>query len=748
MRKLILGLSLYLFLNQVKAQSNELNLIPYPQKVTIENGMFELSNATKITVGRDVKKTTELTEFINYLHNAIHKSSGKTTTEIEFVKNDNIAEEGYHLDISTHKIIVSYCHEAGLFYAKNTLSQLIGNHTKIPNLHMEDAPAYAWRGFMLDVSRHFFTIDYLKKTIDRMSFFKANKLHLHLTDDQGWRIEIKKYPLLTKVGAWRSLNNQDSACLVKAKENPDFEIDKRFIKTIDGKQVYGGFYTQAELKDLVKYAAKKHIEIIPEIDMPGHFNAAIRAYPQLTAEVASGWGKTFTVPISPCKENVYTFLQDVLKEVFEIFPSKYIHIGADEVEKTTWKNSDSCLTLMKEDNLTSVEKLQSYFVHRMQRFVEAQGRKLITWDDALEGGLNKDVTIMYWRNWVKNAPREAIHNGNDLIMSPNEPLYFDYQPNKNSINAIYNLKTFPFDTSNLVQFKGGQANLWTEMVPSERRADYLIYPRYLALAEKLWTNDTLDYKSFNHRLNAYYPILDSMQIAYRLPDLSGFADEMVFVGKTNFSINVPEKSNLKLHYTLDNSIPSLQSPILTHLNMEKDTTLKVAAFNSIGNRGDIYKIHFTKKKNYSPAITSENELVQGLRCDYKKGGFRGTKWIKKEIDSSFLISNTFVPKSIDAPSFATEYKGFIKVPTTDIYSFYLTCDDGGILKIDDQMIVDNDGNHSSLEKSGQAALAKGLHPFLLQFIEGGGGFTLDLKYSVNGTPLQSVPDAWFYTSKN
>ncbi|WP_447641808.1 MULTISPECIES: family 20 glycosylhydrolase [Chitinophagaceae] len=742
-------LATFLLGNTVKAQqqNTELPLIPYPQEVHIGEGIFTLSKNDLFHCKNYFSNADE--SFLQSLKNKFDiKNTSKKSKVLTYYSDASLPQEAYDLQVFKDSIVVRANSKAGIFYANQTLEQLLyfygaNGQLSLPTLHIQDQPKYAWRGFMLDVARHFFTMDYLKKTIDRMSFYKANKLHLHLTDDQGWRVEIKQYPLLTKIGAWRSFNNHDSLCMENAKENPDFVIDPRMIKTEkNGSKIYGGYYTQAQLKELVAYAAKKNIEIIPEIDMPGHFNAAIRAYPFLTGTSKAGWGKDFSVPINPCQENVYAFTQNVLKEIFALFPSRYIHLGADEVEKTTWSNNDACKQLMTDSNIHSVDHLQSYFVHRMQKFVEANGKKLITWDDALEGGLNSQVTVMYWRTWVKKAPAEALLNGNPLIMSPGEPLYFDAYPDKNSVFNVYHKKITTDNIDRPSQLLGGQANLWTEKIPSEARADYLVYPRYLALMENLWTNKQSQYNSFLSRLDKHYELLDKMGVQYRLPDLNGFLQENVFIDTTSLQVRISEKDRLYIHYTLDGNLPTTQSPTLPErLVINKNETVKIAAFTSSGHRGDIYTIHY-KKVKYQSGIVPDTILHQGLKAQYYKGFFKSTNKIKSIADSSFTTSTVTVPSSINAPSFGLDYSGYIDIPTTGIYSFYLTCDDGGILKIGNELIVDNDGLHSAQEKSGQAALSKGLHPILLRFIEGGGGFTLKLQYSFNGSEPQDIPETW------
>jgi len=455
------------------------------------------------------------------------------------------SNESYKLGINSDKVIISAKSGQGVFYAIQTLRQIMPSNSHssllLPNLKIEDSPAFVWRGMHLDVSRHFFNMDYLKKHIDRLAYYKFNKFHIHLTDDQGWRLEIKQYPKLTSEGAWRTLNNKhDSICIERSKDNPNFEIDPRFIHEKDGKKVYGGYYTQEEIKELIRYAQQRHVEIIPEVDMPGHMMAAIRAYPFLV-DGEAGWGELFSTPICPCAEEVYTFTKNILSEIIDLFPSKYIHIGADEVDKETWENSELCKEFMKKHNLEDVSKLQSYFVHEMQDFVESKGKKIIAWDEILQGGTNPDVTVMYWRGWVKDAPLKAVNNGNEVIMTPTNPLYFDYVNSNTSTYNVYNMDVIypeiPADKRHLIQ--GAQANLWAEYIPTEQQAEFQMYPRMIALAERVWTNNTDHYDDFYARLLQHYPRLDAMGINYRLPDIEGFALENVYVGSTRFMPKSP-----------------------------------------------------------------------------------------------------------------------------------------------------------------------------------------------------------------
>ncbi len=740
-----------------KAQdASKFPLIPYPTNLTAGGGVIV------ITAKSSISGSPRFKQEINELARLFEKGLGKkmlTTgnsalATIDVRERADIAEnEGYKLNITAKHIQIFAKSGAGVFHAIETIRQLLPVSVEkgisspklvLPVLSIEDHPAYEWRGMHLDVSRHFFSISYLKKFIDRMALYKMNKLHLHLTDDQGWRIQIKKYPKLTEEGAWRTFNNQDSACMKRSKDNPDFEIDKEHIIQRNGKTLYGGFYTQAEMKGVVAYAAAKHIDIIPEIDMPGHMMAAINSYPFLTCNGENKWGTLFTKPICPCNETTFEFAQNVFTEIMDIFPSKYIHIGGDEVDRTDWGKSDACKTLMEKEGIKDLAALQSYFINRMERFFNAKGRKMIGWDEIIEGGISPTAIVMYWRGWVPNAPVEAVKNGNTVIMTPGEPLYFDNQPDQYAVDRVYHFNPIPkiLNAQEAKSIIGAQANIWTEQIPSERRADYMSMPRMTALAEMLWTNDAGRYDSYLKRLVKQYGRMDAMGINYRLPDLPDLLNEYIFTDEGKLTITSP-LPGLTIRYTTDGSVPTTASRVLpSPLKISKSQLVKVAAFTPAGTRGDVYKLNYTKQQMLGAVKIAPPK--PGLACTYYKAYFKETALMKDaKVDSTFTTDKIEVPATVKAPSFGITYQGYIDVPTDGIYSFYLTCDDGGVLKIGPGVVVNNDGNHSAQERSGQVALKMGAHPFHLDFIEGGGGFKLGLKYSFNGSAPQDVPAGWF-----
>ncbi|HEK22340.1 MULTISPECIES: family 20 glycosylhydrolase [unclassified Mucilaginibacter] len=750
---LVIGLGCVLT-NRSAAQNNSYDIIPYPSALTAGQGVFTITDATKIDVpaGKFANEVVQLNELIQRGLGTKLKL-GKGAKTIKLILDASLVAEGYKLTITPGNVAISAATPAGMFRAVETIRQLLPvslenktGHLKaltLPALNITDQPEYAWRGMHLDVSRHFFSISYLHKFIDLMALYKMNKFHLHLTDDQGWRVEIKKYPLLTQQGAWRTFNNQDSACMKKAKDNPDFEIDKSHIIQKDGKTLYGGYYTQEQLKELVAYAATKHIEIIPEIDMPGHMMAAITAYPYLTCNGENKFGELFSKPICPCNESTYQFAQNVFDEIMQIFPSQYIHIGGDEVDRTDWAKSAECKAMMEREGIKDLAGLHSYFINRMEKYFNSKGKKLIGWDEVIEGGISPTATIMYWRTWVPDAPVKAAKNGNKVIMTPGEPLYFDNPADQYSLYKVYHFNPIPakLNKEEAKTIIGAQANIWTEMIPSERRADYMMMPRMTALAERLWNGNADNYDSYLKRLTGQYKRLDALNVHYRLPDIPNIVNENVFTDKAVLTITKP-LADMTIRYTTDGSLPQNTSNVLpTSLTINKPVNIKLAAFTPNGSRGDIYTINY-RQQSLAAAVSAQT--TTGLKCDYYKAFFKQTSMIEaKKPDSSFIANNIIVPASVNAPSFALIYKGYIDVPQTGIYTFYLTCDDGGILKIADRMVVDNDGLHSAQERNGQVALAKGLQPFLLKFIEGGGGFALKLKYSFNGSAPAEVPSSWF-----
>nr|WP_084406914.1 family 20 glycosylhydrolase [Pedobacter panaciterrae] len=734
-------------------------IIPQPVKLIPAAGNFQWTTATKLLLAENSESLAPALNELKATFAQVKQGKAAANT-ITLGLDPSIANEGYTLSVEKNAIVIKAASVQGAFWAVASLKQLMGTvvfrHKQvlqksllsaitIPCVKIEDAPRFSWRGIHLDVSRHFFDLSYLRKMIDRMSYYKFNKFHLHLTDDQGWRIEIKKYPELTSKGAWREMNGQDSSCIALSKTNPDYAIPEKHFKMIDGKKMYGGFYTQEEMRGLIAYADSRGIEIIPEIDMPGHMMAATNLMPWLTSHGKGGQAKDFSEPLCPCKETTFEFAENVFTEIAALFPSKYIHLGADEVEKTSWKNVPECEALMKKEGLKSVDELQSYFVRRMERFFNSKGKKLIGWDEILDGGVSPTATMMYWRTWVPTAPKHAAEKGNDVIMTPGEFCYFDAQQDGGTLKKVYSFDPYKFNiTENEKKFIiGVQANIWTEYIPSERRLEYMVFPRMLAMAEVAWYNGGVDWNNFELRVQKHFSLLDAMNINYRLPDLDGFTTQSVFVDKGTLHINKP-LAGLTIRYTTDGTLPTTQSKIFSKdLTVTKPVEFKVAGFRPNGNRGDVYTINYEHQDYMKPVQLSSP--AKGLKFSYYPKFYKTVNAIdEKDLASESITAAIEIPVAKTAESFATRHKGYFYAEETGIYSFALRSDDGSVLKLGDKVFIDSDGMHTSIEKSAQIALEKGYHPFELMFLEGGGGYMLKLQYKTPSGKLKDVDASVFF----
>lgn len=436
----------------------------------------------------------------------------------------NTYADAYTLNITEKEITITG-NNAGVFYGLQSLLQLLpasANQTltkgtktfSLPCCQVEDYPRFAWRGMHLDVSRHFFPKEFIKKYIDYLALYKMNVFHWHLTDDQGWRIEIKKYPKLTSVGGYRK------GTLVGHYTNKPPQYDS--VR-------YGGYYTQADAREIVEYARKRHITVVPEIEMPGHASAAVTAYPELACtpgpfEVIKNWG-VFQDVFCP-EEGTFQFLQNVLAEVIAIFPSKYIHIGGDECPKDRWKQSDFCQALIKKHGLKDEHELQSYFIQRIEKFVNAKGRQIIGWDEILEGGLAPNAAVMSWRG--DKGGIEAAKQHHPVVMSPTTNVYFDYYQSQKPdeplaiggflpLDSVYHYEPIPkaLAADEQQYIIGAQANLWTEYIQTSDKVEYMLLPRLCALAEVVWTQPAQkNYDNFVGRLKQHTKLLDAMKVNY------------------------------------------------------------------------------------------------------------------------------------------------------------------------------------------------------------------------------------------
>lgn len=500
------------FFGFVNAQ--QLNLIPYPKKAELKDGFFD----SKQTIFADENNITHFSFFKNILEkHGIYVETTRNKSKLTFAFEllpPGFPEDYYELEINSKSIHIKSYSERGRFYGFQTFIQLIqtSKDGKIPNLKIEDSPTFDYRGIHLDVVRHFFTVEEVKKYLDYLAMYKYNKFHWHLTDDQGWRIEIKKYPKLTEIGAWRNGS----------------QIGPYADMKFDDKK-YGGFYTQEQIKEVVEYARKLHIDVIPEIEMPGHSVAAIAAYPELSCmkgnfEVGKKWGVEENI-LCPT-EFTFEFLENVLDEVIALFPYEYIHIGGDEAPKKAWKESEFCQNLIKKLNLKDEHELQSYFITRIEKYLNSKGKKIIGWDEILQGGLAPNATVMSWSGIEGGI--HAAKSGHKAIMTPSSSNYFDhYQGNPETeplafggdtrLEKVYRYHPIPKElNSEEAKFIWGtQGNLWTEYITDFKGVEYMIFPRIMALSEVSWgTAKPEEYDNFKKRVTEHFKILDKNNIRY------------------------------------------------------------------------------------------------------------------------------------------------------------------------------------------------------------------------------------------
>jgi hexosaminidase len=507
-------------------------IIPLPLSVDLTEGNLTIDKNTVLVNNSQFQPAVLVVE--NALAQAFSSTVIKSNLpngkiNIQFISDNTLDTNEYQIAVTATGILIRAKSPAGAFYAAQSLRQMIWNSAtdlkaesfNLRFMTIKDKPKYGWRGFHMDVSRHFFTKAYILNIIDWLAYYKFNKLQLHLTDDQGWRVEINQFPLLTQIGAWRTFNSMDSTCMELAKSDINYAIDPRLVKEVNGQKIYGGFYTKQDIREIVAYASANYIDVIPEIDMPGHMSAAIRAYPQLSCVDSAGWGTEFSFPICPCNPDVMDFSYKVWDEIADLFPSSVVHIGCDEVEKATWAASPECQDFMKENGMTNLNEIQNYFVKKIQEHLQAKGKTVIAWDDVIDGIIDSKITMMYWRDWVTDSPERSAANGNPIILTPWSLFYLSSPGTDENLEKLYAynpINLYPTNVMNKVQ--GMQGCVWTEEIPSEAVFEKHVFPNLQALAEVCWSPGR-NWYSFQVRMKSHFGLLNSKNIHYRKP---GWAD--------------------------------------------------------------------------------------------------------------------------------------------------------------------------------------------------------------------------------
>lgn len=549
---------------QAPADTAVYALIPAPVSLTPESGFFSLDAGLRIVAPAALQPTADLLKATL----GAPKTSGTSGREIRFVLDpqaQDLGREGYRLTVTPNAVRITAPTREGAIHGLFTLLQLRElqpDITHIPCVRIEDTPRFRYRGMHLDVSRHFFPVSFIKKFIDMMALYRFNTFHWHLTDGAGWRLEIKKYPLLTQQAAWRT----DADLKQWGRDG------RRYLHQGDPR-AYGGYYTQDEARDVVAYAAARGITVIPEIEMPAHAEEVLAVYPQLSCSGVPYKNSEFCIG----NDSTFTFLEDVLSEVMQIFPSPYIHIGGDEASMRSWRTCPKCQRRMREEGLHNVEELQSYAVKRIEKFLVAHGRQLLGWDEIFKGGLAPEATVMSWRGEAGGI--QAARSGHDVVMTPGAYCYFDhYQSDPNTqppaiggyipLDKVYGYDPVPADSLTVAQqshILGVQANLWTEYMPTTYRVEYRTFPRMLALAEVAWSpRSARHFDDFKKRLQAHYLLLQRHQVNYYRPSYRVHVRTRPDTARQESEVWLStEIYQPEIHYTLDGSAPSLESPRYT-----------------------------------------------------------------------------------------------------------------------------------------------------------------------------------------
>lgn len=723
--------------NPTSAIAANVNIIPIPVKTQTLKGEFVLPRKVVIAY-----QTTEGKNIAQYMADKLKASTGyevilsekKGNITIQITPSLKMAEEGYHLIVTAKGVTIKAKTAKGAFYGMQSFMQLlpakIESPTKVDGVkwvaqccNIEDAPRFGYRGFHLDPCRHFITVENVKKQLDLMSMFKVNTMHFHLTEDQGWRIEIKKYPELTTIGSIRTEGDGSS---------------------------YGGYYTQEQIKEIVDYAAKRYITVIPEIDLPGHMMAAISAYPNLSCKgekwsLRTVWGVEDIVMCAG-KEDMFNFLGDIFDEIVPLFPGKYFHIGGDECPKTSWKNCPTCQKRIKDEGLqtdgkhTAEERLQSYVIKRVEKMLEQRGRKIIGWDEILEGGLSANATVMSWRGTQGGI--EAALQKHDVIMTPgSDGMYLDWYQGDSKIEPVtipstpkylattYNYNPVPDTIKSLGlahHILGVQCNNWSEYMYTNAKMEYMMYPRAVALSEIAWSPlSKKNFEDFCRRLDANSIRLDEHHITYHIPlpeQPYGSCNKVVITKDTTVTFTTSRP--IKMVYTLDGTTPTPSSTVYTApIPVSGNTIIKIATVLSTGKMSKIRTVE-VEKQAYAPAVKVEAPK-KGLKMKRIKGNFLkvsqleladGT-WEYADINN---IEDIKMKQKDDAATlrgannYAAIAEGYINISEDGVY--YLSSRFEQVW-IDNKLVINNEGDvKASTLNDSSVALAKGLHPIRIVFL--------------------------------
>jgi hexosaminidase len=735
-------------------------IVPLPQHLRMQSGAFAFDAQTRLHADSDSARATAAV-FKEWLRstqgldltidNGAPRKDERNLVWFETAKAKRGASpEAYRLTADNTRIRITGS-DAGLFYGMQTLTQLLPatkqDKVEAAAVEIDDAPRFAWRGLHLDAGRHFFPIAFVKKYLDVMAMYKLNTFHWHLTEDQGWRIEIKKYPRLTEFASRRR------ETVVDHKVDP-------YVG--DGIPYDGGYYTQDEVRDIVAYAAARHITVIPEIEMPGHAQAALAAYPQFACtpgpfEVWTNWGVSENIYCP--KEETFAFLDDVLTEVAALFPAPYIHIGGDEAPKVAWKNSELAQAIIKREHLKDEGELQSWFIRRVEKIVHAKGKRMIGWDEILEGGLAPDATVMSWRG--EQGGIAAAKQGHDVVMSPGDYCYLDHAqgPAESEVFPLdghlplaqvyaYDPQPRELSARERGHILGVQGNVWSEHMPNAEVVEYAAFPRALALAEVGWSlQSTRDYADFERRLANQYPRLDGHGIRYRIPEPQGLAD--VFqVDQAHTRIQLASAlPGATIYYTLDGTLPDPKfsprytAPVDVELPLERKRELRTLVVAADGRRSGVYNATLWNR-HPKPAVAASGSKP-GFGYAYYEGRFTALNEFEKTAAGEPLKRGEAKSLTLDdykgKKNFGLVFDGEFDAPADGIYRFVVSADDAASIAIDGETVLRNEDYQQPRET--RVPLQRGPHNLRVHYMQRGGDLALRLQWAPPGEALRDIDSA-------
>jgi hexosaminidase len=721
-------------------------VIPKPASLEARPGTFVINEGTRVMVE---EKSAVLGDLAAFLAARLGQSTGYTLPVVtggrsQGLKNvillaltggkEHQGAEGYELTVNGDRVRVSGAAPAGVFYGLQTLFQLLpvefehgspvyGIRWEIPGVVVRDAPRFSWRGMHLDVGRHFSSKASVMKYIDLLSRYKFNTFHWHLTDDQGWRVEIKKYPRLTEVGSWRR-------------------------ETLGDSQPVGGFYTQEEVKEVVAYAGARFITVVPEIEMPGHAFAALASYPELSCtggpfQVQTVWG-VFDDVFCAGNEKTFAFLEGVLGEVLELFPSLFIHIGGDECPKTRWKTCPKCQARIAREGLANEHELQSYVIRRIEKFLQSRGRRVIGWDEILEGGLAPNATVMSWRGIVGGI--EAARAGHDVVMTPSSHCYLDYYQGLTgepkaiggylTMEKVYSFEPVPaeLNATEGTHILGVQGNVWTEYIPTFQQIEYMAFPRACALSEVAWTNPARkNFPEFTARLGAHFDRLTARGVNFRVPPPTGFEGTVLFVADTIVRIGNPV-AGATIRYTLDGTEPTAASPRVDGpIPIGKSLELRARTFLPNGKASVVPIGYFSV---IDPAVHGVSYRV-----------FDGIRATRKEIELLPLLAQGSMygvetePSPLSRDSLTVLCSSVLDVEREGLYEFTLRADEKATLTVDGYPVATDSTTERWKQADGRVFLGRGPHRLWMANFRAGRRTGIDLQVRGPGLALQRIPAA-------